>query len=118
MPIDCASSPDQGAAGQRLGALQQRDLLAFAELIDRLVEDDQRQDVGLFERRRAGQHDIRLLEGAADVDARLDARDDPARPDVEQRIHLVDRLAVEADRAVAQDLESPALEVVGARGPC
>src|SRR4029453_10666615 len=81
---------------QRLGALKQRDLIAFAELIERLVEDNPRQNVRLFERWLAAQRDFRLLEAAADVDARLDPRNDPARPDIEHRIHLVDRLADEA----------------------
>src|SRR5262249_4222694 len=104
----------QNPAGQRLGTLEKRDLIAFAELIERLVENDERQDVRLFERRRAGQLDFRLLDAASDIDARFDARDDPARPDVEQRIHLVDRLADEPNPTVAQDLESPALKIVRA----
>ena len=56
--------------------------------------------------------DVRLLQRAADVDARFDALNQPARADVEERIHVVQRLAVEPDGAVAQDLEAAALEVV------
>ena len=44
-----------------------------AELVDRTIEDDERQDVALFERRSAGQRELRRLRGAGDVDARFDA---------------------------------------------
>src|SRR6185503_9739136 len=40
------------AAGDAAGGLRQRGALAGAELVDRAVEDDERQDVGLVERRR------------------------------------------------------------------
>ena len=50
------------------------------------------------------------LQRAADVDARLDALNEPARPDVEARIELLG--PVEADRAVAQNVEPASLEVV------
>ena len=41
-----------------LRALRQRDLLPFAERVDRLVEDDQREDVGLLEPQRSGRNRV------------------------------------------------------------
>ena len=84
LPIDEDSAPASWPAASACGALRQRHLLPFAERVDRLVEDDQRQDVGLLERRRAAQDDVRLLQRAAHVDARLDALNQPPRADVEQ----------------------------------
>ena len=69
----------QVAAGQRAGALGERDLLPFAELVDRHVEDDQRQDVGLVERRVAAERQLGLPHRALHADERLDAGDDAAR---------------------------------------
>ena len=102
--------PGDGARRQPLRPLRERNLLAFTQLVHRLVEDDQREDVGLLERRRAGQHDLGLLQRATHVDARFDALNQPPGTDIEDRVQLFG--ADEPHRAIAQDLEAPALEVV------
>ena len=47
------------------GRGRERGALAAAQFVDWPVEDDQRQDVGLFERRHAGQRQLRRLHGAS-----------------------------------------------------
>ena len=100
-----------GARGERLRALREGYLLSLGELIDRLIEDDQREDVRLLERRCAGQHDLRLLQRASDVHVRGHALNDALRPQIERRIQFVEPF--EPHRAVTKNLELPPLEIVG-----
>ena len=95
---------------------------ARAQVVDRTVEHDERQDVGLFQRRRArelrapGSSACRVIRTR-----RLDAGvgNLARRGDVEHRIEL--GVAGEAKRAVAGDVELPALKLVrpanGVDGP-
>jgi len=66
-----------GAQGQASGALRQIDALRLAELVHRLAEDDERQNVALVERRITRQLDRRLARGAAQVDLGGHARNVP-----------------------------------------
>ena len=109
-PIELGDLAGDRARGEPLRPLRERNLLAGTQLVHRLVEDDQREDVGLLERRRAGQHDFGLLQRAAHVDPGLDTLDQPPRTQIEERVQLFG--ADELHRAVAQDLEAAALEVV------
>src|SRR5690606_26435426 len=54
----------QIAAGQGAGTLGQRNLLPLAQLVDRHVEDDERQDVGLIERWIAREGQLGLADAA------------------------------------------------------
>src|SRR4029079_7836889 len=92
---------------------RQRLLLARPQLVDRPVEDDERQDVGLVEAaRRAAQRQLRRPRRAGDVDARGAAvvGDQPLGGDVERGVDL--RTAAELRRAVTQQREAAALELV------
>ena len=98
--------------GEAAGALGEIQPLAFAQLIDRLVEDDQRQHIRFVERRLARQPHLRLPRGAADVDDRGDAGNDALRVDLQRGI---DRpRALEPNLAVAQHFEPAPLEIVEA----
>ena len=61
MPIDSPSGAAMKPRGDAAGGRRERRALAGPQLVDRAVEDDQRQDVGLVERRRAGQLELRRL---------------------------------------------------------
>ena len=99
-------------AGNLRRALAEVGGLALSEPVGGLVEHDERQDVGLVERRLARQRQLRRAHRASDGDVRHDARDLALGGHVERRI---DRgFAAERDGAVAQHLETPSLEVVGA----
>ena len=65
----------------------------------------------MLKRRRAAQVDLRVAECAKNVDPRLDALNQTASPKIQDRIQFI--RAIESNRAVAQDLESPSLKVVG-----
>ena len=71
------------------------------------------EDVGLVQRRSAGELELRRPRDAGDVHARFDAgvRNLPRRRDVEQRIDL--RFPREPDGAAADQVEAAALELVG-----
>ena len=98
--------------GETAGALGKIQPLAFAELIDRLVEDDQRQHIRFVERRLARQPHLRLARGAADIHDRRHAGNDALRVHLQSRIDRARSL--EANLAVAQHLEAAPLEVVEA----
>src|SRR5207249_5637216 len=61
--------------------------LSFGQLVQRRVEHDQRQDVGLFERRRAGQLHFWRRERSANVHARLHRLDDAPRAQIRSEEH-------------------------------
>ena len=83
------------AGGEHAGARHELLLLRCGQLVGRRVEHDQRQDVRLVERRRAGQPQLRLLERSEDADARLDAGDHARHGHVDLRVQI----AAEVDRA-------------------
>src|SRR4029079_15137183 len=58
----------QIATGQRGRTFGPGELLPFAKLVDRGVEHNQRQDVGLIERRVAAERQLRLLYRPLDAD--------------------------------------------------
>src|SRR5262249_26218190 len=85
-------------------------LLSLAKLVDRLIEHNQREDVSLFEGRRARQDNPGPAERASDIRVCFNALNDPPRPDVKARIELVQ--PHELHRSIAENLETAALKVV------
>ena len=110
-PLDCAQERSrQKPRGQSPSSNRELLLLRRRELIERRVEHNERQNVGIVERRGARQSQLGLVERTDDPHADLDAGDHPLDCDVQLGIQV----AAEVDRADWIQIESTTLEGVGA----